>query len=179
MNRAELPPHVREILKQRSEKYASEVNIDQDHAILDTVVVMGLCKQKIGVSIGKIKVIGKTPPIAHLPAMPPVIRGVILKNGELMAVVDISGWLGIDAAADTPLIAVVEGPSGRKLGLLIDEVIGFQEIAEEDLLESFLEKKNHGQHPVSGTTRDLVAIIDVDRLFNAKDVVALKAQCER
>ena len=170
MSTTETASNVEEILRQRAEKYASTTDSEFDRAIFDTVVVLGVGRQKIGVSSRKLEVIDKPPAIADLPEMPRVIRGVLQIRGELMAAVDIARWFDIETDRCEPLLAVVVDASDRKLGLLVDEVLGFREIAEDELVEGFFGNKEEGGRPISGTTRDLVAIIDVEKLFESSAI---------
>ncbi len=170
MNRLESPSDTKALLRMRAEKYAAEAASERARAVVDTVVVLGIGGQKIGISSVRLGVIGKAPPVAPLPEMPSLIRGVVQIRGEVMAAVDIARWLQIGSGRSAPLIAVVEDVSRRKLGLLVDEVIGFREIAKDELVENFFGNKVEREHPVSGTTRDLIAIIDVSKLFLGEQI---------
>lgn len=159
-----------EILRQRADKYALLDEREAVKEIVDTVVVVGVGGQKIGISVKHLEVIGKTPPIAHLPGLPPMVRGVLQHRGELLAAVDIGRWLGIAGKPSHAFFAIIEGAGKRKICLLVDQVLGFREVEEGELVESFFGNEQSEGRPVSGTTRDLVAILDVDRLFQANEI---------
>ena len=179
MSTTETESNVEEILRQRAEKYASAMDSRFQRTIVDTVVVLGVGRQKLGVSSRKLEVIDKTPTIAYLPEMPPVIRGVMQIRGELMAAVDVARWFEIETRSGATLLAVVSDGRGRKLGLLVDEVLGFREIAEDELVEGFFGNRDEAGRPISGTTRDLVAIIDVERLFDSAEIAYEHAGLKR
>ncbi len=159
------PLQTEDILSLRAEKYAAPPTETSNRKIIDKVVVVCVEKQRFGISIDKLEMIAKTPPIAHLCGLPPLIRGTLQHRGELLAAVDIARWYDIGSQASGEFFAVVVDSTGRKLGLLIDEVLGFQDIAKEDLVDSYFSDKTDGGHPISATTRDLIAIIDIQQMF--------------
>jgi len=159
-----------DILRQRADKYARLDEREAAREIVDTVVVMGVGGQKIGVSVKHLEVIGKAPPIAHLPGLPPMVRGVLQHRGELLAAVDIGRWLGTPGKPSHAFLAIIEGADKRKICLLVDQVLGFREVAEGEIVESFFGNEKSEGRPVSGTTRDLVAIVDVERLLQSQEI---------
>jgi chemotaxis signal transduction protein len=52
----------------------------------------------------------------------------------------------------------------------VDTVLGFREITADEIAASFFDNKKSERRPVKGTTRDLVAIIDIDRLFGHTEI---------
>ena len=170
MNTPETVSRGEDILNIRAEKYAALPDEDQNRTIIDTVVVLGVGKQKFGIPIDTLEVIIKTPPIAHLPGLPPLIRGTLQNRGELLAAVDIARWYDIESKGEEVFLAVIGDADGRKLGLLVDEVLGFKDIAEDDLVVSFFGNTDRDRRPISATTRDLIAIIDVRQLFENPNI---------
>ena len=170
MNSAESPVAAEELLRQRAKKYAVPQDVD-DRRIMDTVVVLGVGAQKIGIPNRALEVIARTPPVARIPGGGGVNRGVVHLRGRLLAVVDLGRWLGGSVTQTAPLLAVVVGPMDRRLGLLVDEAIGFREIAVEEWVDTFLDSQGAARRPVLGTTRDLISVLDVERLFAGAELV--------
>lgn len=159
------PSRIEDVLNSRAEKYAAPLDVTSNGNIIDTVVVVCVEKQKFGISIDKLEMIARTPPIAHLPGLTPLIRGTLQNRGELLAAVDIARWYDIESKDGGAFFAVVVDSSGRKLGLLIDDILGFRDIAEDDLAGSYFSGNTRDGHPIAATTRDLIAIIDVEQMF--------------
>ncbi len=168
MSTEDTPLSEMSIMEQRAAEYAALADARQKDTVVETVVVLGVGKQKIGISSVKLDIVEKSPPIAYLPGLPRVVTGVLQLRGGLLAAVDIAGWFGIKGGGGS-FIAVVVDSTGRKLGLLVDEVIGFREIHREELVEGFFGKKAQGGYPVWGTTRDMITIIDVEKLFDCPE----------
>ncbi len=159
-----------EIMRQRADKYAQIDEREAAREVVDTVVVLGVGGQKIGISVEYIEVIGKVPPIAYLPGLPPMVHGVLQHRGELLAAVDIGRWLGIPGKSDHAFLAIIEGAANRKICLLVDRVLGFREVEEGELVESFFGNDKSEGRPVAGTTRDLVAILDVEKMLSSPEI---------
>ena len=172
----EISHQAKSLLDLRAKKYAALSDVSTDRRIVDAVVVCRVGNQSFGISIGSLEHIVKTPPIAHLPGLPPTILGAVQNNGALLAAVDLSRLFGIDDIGDCSFLAVISHPSGRKLGLPVDEVIGFREVYEDELAERFFGRKSSGKNPVFATTKDLVVLIDVARMFQSDEIVAKRAQ---
>ncbi|MCP4679107.1 MAG: chemotaxis protein CheW [Deltaproteobacteria bacterium] len=160
---------IEEILKDRAEKVAAVTTNDAVHNFIATVAVVGIGRERFGIPLNGLAVIAKIPPIAHLPKMPPAIRGIVQIRGELISVIDIAKWFNIGASVAGRLLAVVEGPSG-KLGLLVDSVLGFQDIMAEDMVETLCDDAQSSGHPIQATTKDLIAILDLEQLFRSPDI---------
>ena len=169
MNTKESQINEEQILRERAEKYAVASTSAAEKAVIDTIAVLGVGRQKFGISSVKLEVIEKTPSIAHLPELPQVVRGLVQIRGELIAAVDMAGWFQI-TGGDGSYIAVVSNGDGKKLGMIIDTVLGFRNLVEGDMAESFFESKDKGGRPIIGATRDLVTILDVDMLFASAEI---------
>ena len=172
MNTTDTPDTALDILSVRAAKYAALPDARLNRTIIDSVVVLRVGDQSFGIPSTALERIGRTPPIAHLPGLPRVVRGTLQNRGELLSAVDIAKWYRIDNAVGGDFFSVVVHSSGRKLALLIDSVIGFRDIAQEDLAESFWDKSDHEGIPLTATTRDLIAIIDVEQMFESPEIVS-------
>ncbi|MEO7964564.1 MAG: chemotaxis protein CheW [Gemmatimonadaceae bacterium] len=72
----------------------------------------------------------------RIPGAPPYVRGLLNLRGALVTVVDLAQRLGQESSvAAEPSVAVVQG-GGRLLGLLVDDVLEVQELADDALTPS-------------------------------------------
>ncbi len=161
--------NIEEILERRADKAAQAKQGDDDEGLVSTVAVVGVGKERFGIPMEGLSVISRTPPVAHLPKLPPSIRGVVQIRGELIGAIDMARWFGIDSDTTGHLLAVVEGQPG-KLGLLIDSVLGFRDVAAGDIVETFCDDSQSTGHPVRATTKDLIAILSLEELFRCPEV---------
>ncbi len=169
MNEQLSPKGVEEILNRRADKAAQAKQGGDNRGLISTVAVVGVGKERFGIPMEGLSVISRTPPVAHLPKLPPSIRGVVQIRGELIGAIDMARWFGIDTKTKGHLLAVVEGPPG-KLGLLIDSVLGFRDVAAGDIVETFCDDTQSTGHPVQATTKDLIAILSLEQLFRCPEV---------
>jgi hypothetical protein len=72
------------------------------------------------------------------------------------------------------LIAVLRGEPGE-LGLLVDDVLGFREIVEEELATGVTDPAAGSPLPSRGTTRDLVTIFEPHVLFADVRIIVNRA----
>jgi chemotaxis signal transduction protein len=160
---------VEQILDRRAKKAALLETDNAEKTLVASVAVALVGNERFGIPMEGLALICHTPPIAHLPMIPPTICGVVQIRGEVMGAIDLARWFGIAAPATSRLLAVVEGPPGR-LGLLIDSIQGFQDVTTDDLVETFCDDSQSTGHPVQFTTKDLVAILDLHQLFQCPEV---------
>jgi purine-binding chemotaxis protein CheW len=158
-----------EILIRRAEKAARVAETSDEREIITTVAVVGVGNEKLGIPLDGLVSINRAPAIAQLPRMPKEIRGIVQVRGELIGVVDIARWFGVESPREKSLLAVVEGIPG-KLGLLVDSVLGFRDVREDELAETFCDDTKSTGHPVQVTTKDLIAILNLDQLLNCDEV---------
>jgi purine-binding chemotaxis protein CheW len=153
---------LRAILLRRAERLARSHTDERSSRVVDRIAVLEVGAERIGVPVEGLREIVLCPPIAALPGLPPWIRGVVQLRGELMTVVDLGRWLGIEGAGEGEgRLAVIATPAGP-IGLLAARVAGFREVEESELSEQILGANESGS--IRATTRDLVAILDLARI---------------
>ena len=158
-----------EILRSRATLFANrkKEEIASENKISVTVFVAG--SEQFGVPTTSLACIVKTPAIAAMPYLPSWFRGMAQVRGEIVGVVDPAGWFGVPVKSSCTFMAVVEGTPG-KLGLLVDKVLGFRDVGQSDLAASVGEGGAVWERPIRGATRDLTAILDMEKLFKSPDL---------
>ena len=158
-----------EILRSRAAALAGRKRIEAatEDKISVTVFVTG--SERFGIPTASLACIVKTPETASLPHLPPWFKGVAQVRGDIIGVVDPAVWFGVPGRSTGALMAVAEGEPGR-VGLLVDKVLGFQDVGASDLAETFGEGAGAWERPIRGATRDLTAILDMDKLFASPDL---------
>ncbi len=159
------------IMKKRAEKLANRAKKSIPTVGLFSVTVFSAGQEQFGIPTESLSCIVKTPKIAYLPNLHSWIRGVVQVRGEIVTVVDLAMWFASTGRPNFAFTAIVEGLPG-KIGLLVDRVDGFRKIGLSDLCETLDDTSIEFNRPIRATTKDLITILDIDRLFTCSDVRA-------
>ena len=158
-----------QILEARARALAEKTDAEEQVAVYDTVVVVTVGEEKLGIPAGSLRAINERFSVTPVFGTPSWLAGITHLRGELLSVVHLAHWLGQPHRRQGPRLAVVEGPEGA-LGLLIDEVIGFREVLESEL-STALSPNAATQRFTRAITRDLVTILDVGQLLSSPEIV--------
>lgn len=158
-----------QVLELRAERLRRSGRREDRHRVVEEIAVLAVGNERVGIPVAGLRELVPCPPIAALPGLPPWLTGVVQIRGELISVVDLARWLDIPSDQVPDRLAVVEGPSGA-LGLLAHRVLGFRELADEDLADDHVGTSPVAGRLLRGMTNDLVAILDVGRLVADQDL---------
>jgi chemotaxis signal transduction protein len=86
-----------------------------------------------------------------------------------VTVLDIGPWFDAKGAKDRPYVAVVEGRKGS-LGVLVDAAVGIREISRDQVAVKLVSSRS-SRNLATATTKDLVTLIDVSRLFEDPEII--------
>lgn len=157
-------PEIQAILEGRARKLAATLEVRRVSRGLGTFAIIGLGSQQLGLPVLYLSEIARTPPITPLPNLPPSLRGIALVRGRLVCVIDLLQLHGLAATSGGDYLAVLRTDKGE-LGILADKVLGFRELQADDVVDGVADPAAHTALPSQGTTRDLVTLLDVHRLF--------------
>ena len=157
------------VLEERAKRLARPVAPDERQSTYDTVVVVTVGKERLGIAAQSLRVISERFSVTPVFGTPPWLAGVAHVGGELVSVVHLGHWLGEATRREGARLAVVEGPRGP-LGLLIDDVLGFREVLESELSET-LSPNATKQRFTRAITKDLVTLLDVAQLLESEEIV--------
>ena len=163
------PSHIDAVLAARADKLASRRKAQASNEEKTLVSLITVGAECFGIPTRHLSCIIKAPPVAAMPNLPPWLKGVCQIRGELVGVVDISSWFGLNRPSKGDYMAVMEEGS-RKLGLLLDAVGGFRDIGVSDIAETF-GNVSMDEHPIWATTKDVITILDIPKLFTNRDMV--------
>ncbi|MDI1446059.1 chemotaxis protein CheW [Polyangium sp. 6x1] len=148
-----------EIFRRRAERLAQAASDDGPRRLAARVALVGAGAQRLGIPVEVLREIVPIPEITALPGLPRWLLGITHVRGEIVGVVDLASILGAGGER-AGAMAVVEG-AGGPLGLAVESVLGFRDIHEDELSAQM---KADSHRPIQAMTKDLVAIIDVERL---------------
>lgn len=91
-----------------------------------------LSGQLYGLEVAEVQEVLRTASITRLPLAPRCVRGLVNLRGHLVTVVDLRRCLALaDASPDEQPAHVVVGTDGAAVSLLVDEVGGVLDVADE------------------------------------------------
>jgi len=155
-----------EILEKRARRLRAVPRPREQRPLSSTVAIGAVGSERRGVPGAGVCQIVKAPPVSPLPKLPAWIRGIAQVRGEIVCVVDTAAWFGIPAHALGYLL-ILQGPCGL-LGLLVDSVVDFRAVHADEIVAGLSDAGSN--RPVTGMTRDLVALVDLPRLFESPEL---------
>lgn len=164
----EMDDKAREILQARARALSQRGLVGTRQVAGEPVAVLIVGGESMGLPVSYLQSIIRLPPVTPVPHLPPWIPGVIQIHGTVISVIDIARWLGLTNCAEAPYLAVLK-LEGRQVGVCVAGVAGVREIFTDELVEQQTAQRNASDLPIRYTTRDLVAVIDVERLFALVD----------
>jgi purine-binding chemotaxis protein CheW len=113
------------------ERYDAHLRLDAPERI-DQYLVFSLGGIKYAVPANGVVEIGRVPPTTPVPNTPPWLLGVTNRRGDILSVVDLRGFLGMDGRHQREMsrIVVVRSNSDEMMaGLIVDQVNGMLNVA--------------------------------------------------
>jgi chemotaxis signal transduction protein len=163
-----LDEQTRQLLRLRASELAKRGHVEERRSVGEPVAVFLAGRERIGLPVSSLLSVIRVPPITEVPELPQWMPGLVQVRGTLMTVIDISLWLGLPQRTAPAYVALLE-ESRRPLGLLVEGVAGVREIFADEISEQRGAGEADGTLPIQFTTRDLVAILDIRRLFAVMD----------
>lgn len=157
-----------DVLKSRAESLAQRGRTAQRRLYDQPVAVVLIGAERMGLPVANLRSVIRVPPITEVVGLPAWLPGLVQVRGLLLTVVDLARWLEVPIRSTPNYLALLEFDR-RPLGLLVEAVAGVREILTEDVVEQ-RGTAEAGILPVRYTTRDLVAVLDLERLFAQADL---------
>jgi purine-binding chemotaxis protein CheW len=162
------------ILQERAKELARRGRVESRESTGESVAVFHVGDESMAVPVQYLKSVIPVPAITPVPGQPPWMVGVLQVQGVVVSAVDLALWLGAPRARQSKLqtepatqhgyLALLELKQ-RLLGLVIDGVAGVREIFLDEIVEKQAIENTPGTLPVRWLTRDLVAVLDVQGVF--------------
>lgn len=158
-----------QVLEERARALAAR-RVDERREPLLTVVAVRAGGQLFGLPLAALAEVAPMRPIAHLAALPPWLPGLVQVRGELVSVLDLAHWFQVPGTPAPRNLALVSHRR-RLLALLVDEVLGARVVYADEVAGELLRDHEARGRPVRTVTRDLMLVLDPERLFAHPDVV--------
>lgn len=160
---------VERVLDERARALAAR-RTDERREALVSVVAVRAGGQLFGLPLAALAEVVPMRPIAHLAALPPWLPGLVQVRGELVSVLDLAHWFQVPGTPSPRSLALVSHQR-RLLALLVDEVLGARVVFTDEVAAELLRDHEARARPVQAVTRDLLLVLDAERLFSHPDVV--------
>lgn len=165
-SRVQTEEQIRNILEQRAKALAQapEIEIEQD---LTDYIIVTVGPEKFALEITVIQEIQTLRGLTSVPGANDVWSGVVNLRGRLLPVLDMARTLGISPNdrnyTETGRIVVVS-VGLYHMGLLVEDVLGVQRIAGNEIRPSLVDSSTHTREMFSGITSDMISVLDLNAL---------------
>jgi purine-binding chemotaxis protein CheW len=154
------------ILEERARALAKPIGSAEDDRVVEFVVLM-LGSERYGVDLRRVLGTQTLGNLARIPGIPEFWAGIVNVRGTLYPVLDLRRHLGVtegeDADASKKLVLV--SGAGISVGLMVDDAPAVDRIAVDEIGPSLPGGSDAARRAVSGLTRDLLAVLDVDAVL--------------
>ncbi|MEA2781507.1 MAG: purine-binding chemotaxis protein CheW [Rhodospirillaceae bacterium] len=153
------------ILRERARQLA---RLPDDAIGVETteLLVFALAGGRFGLRVAQIETVIPLQRATPVPCTPSVVHGLTNHHGEVVVVLDLRPYLGLDVPEEGIQrgIVVVTGSAGRKFGILGESLIGIESLETAKIIPmpAFLMDGKEG--PLVGTTPDMVTLFDPEHL---------------
>ena len=158
--------HRRRVLGERARKLADRAAKESGRAIRTQAAVVSVGSERFAFPSAAVREIVAMPKPTRLPGLPPFILGIAHCRGELVSVVDLARWFGVTTDGTPRFLLLLRAPAGL-VGVTAEQVLGFRAVHEDELSPP----DDASDRPVAAITKDLTALIDVDRLVADDDLL--------
>jgi len=166
----ELEPEVRRhILQERARRVAARSDREETRELLAEVVAVRRGDELWGFPMAAVREVRKLA-VCTLPGLGNALQGLVHVRGEAVSIVDLqalTGSVSPVAHGETLLAVLLAGAPGT-LGVRVDEVLGRRTVWSEECSGAGDGDKRHDF--VTAVTRDLLAVVDVDRLLSRPEI---------
>jgi len=153
----------KQVLRERAARLARVERRGEAGEVSAQVAVVAVGDERFGVPAEHIRELVDVPAVAGLPGLPSWLPGIAQIRGELVSVVDLARLFGVEAGEAPGCLVVVECAAGP-LGLLAGRNLGFRVVRSTEIAEGFSQSTARDERPVRFVTRDLCAVLDLERL---------------
>lgn len=153
------------VLAERDEKRSRANSNDE---ILHHIIAVRRAQSRFGLPITAVQELREVI-VTRLPRGTEYVQGLYQLRGQVGCVVDLQPYFGPPEPLPEDCritVAIIQGESGS-LALRIDEILGPRQVTRSECDEQLRERTRDF---VTDVTRDLLALIDIERLFARAEI---------
>lgn len=163
------------ILKERARLMAQEVVREDSHTNSIEIIEFQIEKEKYGVELKFVSKVCSIEYLTFLPGLPNFMPGIINIHGEIIPIVDLKKFFGLQETAVSILRQTIILRYGRLvIGILADEVLGVHKVLESELQTSLPALIGTGSDYLKAVTLSQVAILDPEKFSKDKRIIIQK-----
>lgn len=164
---------VNRILEQRAVELA-QVAQDDNLSIEDSfdIVKFLIGKETYGIEIDHIQEVYPLSDYTPLPSTPDFVVGIINVRGQILSIINIKRYLGIDTQGITNLnTVVILHNQDMEFGILVDEIIGVRRLNTHELQSTLPTLSERQTDFFMGVSPDRCIVLDGRALLKASDII--------
>lgn len=166
------PKQKRRILAARAKALAHESEKRETPREPLEVVEFLLAEERYGIETNYIREVYPLRELAAVPCTPAFVLGVTNVRGRVVSVLDIGKFLDLPQKSLTELDKIIVVQNGRmELGIRADAILGIRSIPLDELQPSPPTLAGIRERYLKGLTKELVAILDIERLLSDKRII--------
>lgn len=161
------------ILMQRAQKLAQPIAQAEDDTDSMRVLTLEIGGERYAIDGSAVVEVQPAGTIVAIPGTPGIWLGLVNLRGRLYPVLDLGRMLaelGLHAPSRGGRAGahlVLAKAAGLTIALSVDSVLSVRQVARGELLPPVTGRPNSDASPVLGLTDDLVALLDVEKLFRS------------
>jgi purine-binding chemotaxis protein CheW len=128
------------ILREQARRYA-QIPPDSQDASETEVLLFQLGAEQYAIALELLQSVHPVRGITAVPGAPPTVVGILNVRGEIVTILDLAAAFGSKGSGPNNAAArvlLVDAPTGGRVGLLVDDVLGVRRLAFRELDRSWL-----------------------------------------
>jgi purine-binding chemotaxis protein CheW len=153
------------ILREQARRYA-QIPTDSHDASETEVLLFQLGDEQYAFELGLLQSVHPTRGITHVPGAPAPVVGILNVRGEVVTILDLASAFGTKRASQDngeTRVLLIDAPSGGRVGLLVDAVLGVRRLAFAELDRSWLR-----QDYASGIADARVVLVNLKQFLTSE-----------
>jgi len=156
---------VEEVTRRRADRSTPRKAAHPESRKTISLTIFGAGAGRFGLPTDAVLYVARTPALVPASVPSPWIRGMARLRGELVEVWDMAAW-SRSPETSPGIFTVVVGNGSRKVGLLVDRVVGFREIVGGRPTDDVDRPPDFAGPRAEDAISDITAVIDMTRLLN-------------
>ena len=177
--RAEAEPVItaedkKKILRKRAKNLAKEIEKTRDSDKYIDIVEFSLAQEKYGIQSEYVRQVCMLKDLTEVPCTPPHVLGIISLHEQIISVIDIRVFFDLKSPGITNLNRIIVLHSEKdnmEFGILADEIIGMNSIAESTIQRSLATLSDSRAKYFHGLSEDQTIILDGYKILTDKELI--------
>jgi purine-binding chemotaxis protein CheW len=173
MDKIQIPHSEKEILRNRAQKLAQRKesfgkNLSEGAKFLE----LSLAGEIFAVEIKFVKEVYSLRKLIEIPCTPSFVRGVTNLRGQILSVIDLMAFLGLETieSRQSNKVIVVSN-ANMELGILCEEIVGVRSVSKELIRNDVPLLAGAGQDFFLGLTDKGVVVLNLEKIMSDERII--------